>query len=78
MESNAIKELLYGGVSELMKNSDYYRSSPVGWEFCRFTDAGIAALIQFMNLISVQMLTAQSLELDARAKKLVIDGLKAN
>lgn len=75
MEANAIKDLMYGGINELVNNPEFYRRSPIGWEYCRFTDKGAEALLQYMNLMSVNILIAQAAEADRRAKEMVMNTL---
>lgn len=76
MDKTAVKDLIYGGVNELIHNDKYYRHSPVGPEYCRFTDTGKVALEEFMAQMAVNMHKAEAAELDKRAKELVIKGLK--
>ena len=76
MEKPAIKDLLYGGVSELMKNSRYYYNSSVGKSYCRWTDDGEAALKEFVTEITHFITEADKAELDRRAKEMVLDTLK--
>jgi hypothetical protein len=76
MDKAALKDLIYGGVNELIHNDKYYRHSSVGPEYCRFTDAGKVALGEFMNQMAVTMYKVDAAELDKRAKDMVIHGLK--
>ncbi len=76
MEKAALKDILYGGVSELIRNSKYYRHSPIGQDYCRFTEEGEVALKQFMQSMSVLLYVAEEKDLDKRAKDMVIRGLK--
>jgi hypothetical protein len=76
MDSNAIKELLYGGVKELMNNREYYYHSSVSSDYSHWTTNGEKAIINYMSLIGCKILEIQAQELDKRAKELVIDGLK--
>lgn len=75
MDSQAIKELMYGGISELINNPAYYRKSPINWEYCKFTDKGAAALLQYMNMMAVNIMIAQTVEDDRRAKEMVLETL---
>lgn len=75
MDSQAIKELMYGGISELITNPAYYRKSPINWEYCKFTDKGAAALLQYMNMMAVNIMIAQTAEDDRRAKEMVLETL---
>jgi len=76
MEKSAIKDLLYGGISELMRNNRYYHFSPVGKGYCRWTDEGKEALKDFVSEIAHLMSEENHRELDQRAKDMVIDNLK--
>lgn len=76
MDKNAIKDLIYGGVNELIHNDKYYRHSPVGADYCRFTDVGEVALKEFMSHMAVILRRAEDESLDRRAKDLVLKGLK--
>jgi hypothetical protein len=76
MDKLAVKELIYGGINELIHNDKYYRHSHVGPEYCRFTDTGKIALEEFMAQMAVNMRKAEVADLDRRAKEMVIKGLK--
>lgn len=76
MEKQAIKDLLYGGVSELMKNQRYYYRSSVGKSYCNWTDQGEIALKEFVTEITHFMTAADAAELDKRAKEQVMEALK--
>ena len=76
MDKGAIKELMYGGVQELMRNRKYYYHSSVSAEYCKWTDEGAKALTDFMNLIGHQMIINEEAALTKRAKELVLKGLK--
>jgi hypothetical protein len=76
MDKAALKDLIYGGVNELIHNGKYYYHSSVGPEYCHFTDVGKVALSEFMNQMAVTMYKVDAAELDKRAKDMVINGLK--
>jgi hypothetical protein len=76
MDKAALKDLIYGGVNELIHNGKYYYHSSVGPEYCRFTDAGKVALDEFMTQMAITMYKVDAAELDKRAKDMVINGLK--
>jgi len=76
VQKTAIKDLLYGGISELMKNKSYYYRSTVGKAYSHFTDEGKAALNEFVLEISQFMTEADEAELDRRAKEIVMNTLK--
>ena len=76
MDSKAVKDLMFGGVRELMKNRDYYYHSSVGSNYSHWTENGKEALSDYMNIMAYQMIEAEEKELNRRAKDLVIKGLK--
>jgi hypothetical protein len=76
MDSNSIKELMFGSIKELSRNRKYYYHSTIGINYSHWTDEGIAALSDFMNLMAHKMQEAEEAELNTRAKELVIKGLK--
>lgn len=76
MEKQAIKELMYGGLKEIMNNSRYYYHSSVGKEYCRFSDAGKEVLQEFVADMASYIKEAEEKELDQRAKDLVMKELK--
>lgn len=76
MEKNAIKDLLYGGISELTKNRLYFYQSSVGRGYSHWTDAGKLALYEYVTEISEFIVDADKKDLDKRSKELVMKGLK--
>jgi hypothetical protein len=78
MERSAIKELMYGGINELMHNHNYYYYSAVGGDYCHWTEEGKAALIEYMNMISYRMMRAEEEDINKRSKDLVMKGLKGD
>lgn len=77
MEKQAIKELMYGGVSELMNNSRYYYRSSVGNSYSHWTEEGKIALQEYMKEITQFIYEAEQVALDKRAKDLVLKELKS-
>jgi len=76
MDKDAIKELMFGGVQELMRNRKFYYYSSVSSHYSRWTEEGKEALAEYMSLMAIKMLEAEEAELDQRAKDLVVKGLK--
>lgn len=77
MEKQAIKDLMYGSLNELMQNRRYYYHSRVGSEYCRWTDEGQLVLNQYMAEITKLIYDADQNDLDRRAKELVLKELKS-
>jgi hypothetical protein len=76
MDKEAVKNLMFGGFSELIRDSKYYHRSEVGPEYCYFTARGEVAIKDFMTQMAVNIHTAEVADLDRRAKEMVIKGLK--
>jgi hypothetical protein len=76
MDKQSTKDLMFGGVHELMHNRKYYYHSTVGINYSHWTDDGVKALTEYMNLMAFKMIEAEEAELNRRAKELVIKGLK--
>ena len=76
MERGAIKEFMYGGVAELMRNRKYFYHSTVGSSYSHWTEDGQKALAEYMLIVGYKMLEAEEAELNQRAKALVLKGLK--
>ena len=77
MEKQAIKELMYGGVSELMQNRRYFHRSTVGRNYSHWTEEGKEAMDTFMREITQYIYEAEQRSLDQRAKEMVLKELKS-
>jgi len=76
MEKIVIKDLMYGGLTELMNNKEFYYRSGVGADYSHWTEKGSIVMLDFVKSMTKQMHTAEDLSLNNRAKELVIKGLK--
>lgn len=76
MDSSDIKELMFGGIKQIMSQNEYYYNSSVSPDYSRFTDKGKEVLLEFVNMVGHKLLIVEEQELNDRAKKLVINGLK--
>ena len=76
LEKDAVKDLFYGGITELMNNKEFYYRSGVGADYSHWTEKGSIVLLEFVNSMTKQMHTAEERALDKRAKELVLKGLK--
>jgi hypothetical protein len=76
MDRPAIKDFMYGGLMEIMRNRQYFYNSGVGSAYSHFTEEGHKAIQEYMTLVAGKMLEAEQNELDARAKQLVMKSLK--
>jgi hypothetical protein len=76
MNKQAVKDLMFGGVAELMKNKQFYYFSSVGPQYCHWTNEGQEALQAYMSIMAYKFHEAETAELDRRAKEMVIGALK--
>jgi len=77
MEKQAIKQLMYGGIKELMADRRYYYNSGMGKNYSYFTDEGKVAVYEFVTEIASYITEAENKELDQRAKDMVMKELKS-
>jgi hypothetical protein len=76
MERDVVKDLFYGGMTELMNNKEFYYRSSVGADYSHWTERGSIVMIEFVKSMTKHMHMAEDKALDARAKELVLKGLK--
>lgn len=76
MQKLAIKDIVYGGLEELINNPAYYYHSGVGRDYSHFTDEGQTAVLEFMGLMAAEIKQAENEDLDQRARQQVIGALK--
>jgi hypothetical protein len=76
MEKAAIKDLVYGGLEELVNNRRYYYHSSVVSAYSHLTDDGKAAVVEFMDLMAFKIRECEQADLESRAKQQVLDALK--
>ena len=76
MEKGAIKDLIYGGVEEILNNSRYYYHSSVGASYSRLTEEGKQAMVEYMDLMAWKVREAHEQDLERRAKHQVLKALK--
>lgn len=77
MEKQAIKDLMYGGICEMMRNRRYYYQSSVGKAYSNWTEEGKVAMQQFVGDITHYIVDAEEKSLDNRAKEMVLKELKS-
>jgi len=76
MEKSAVKDLLFGGINELMRDRRYYYHSSVGSGYSYWTDEGKEALIEYMNVMGWKLKEAEEADLNKRSKDMVMNALK--
>lgn len=77
MEKQAIKDLMYGGICEMMHNRKYYYRSSVGSGYSHWTEEGKVAMEKFVRDMTQYIWDAEESELDKRAKDMVLKELKS-
>ena len=78
MDKQAVKDLMYGGIAELMRNRHYFYYSSVSTHYSHWTEEGHKALAEYMTVISHKMLETEAAELDERAKNMVLNTLRGD
>ncbi len=76
MKKGAIKDLVYGGIEEILSNRNYYYHSAVGADYSHFTEDGKVAMVEFMDLMAFKIKQAEDADLNERAKQQVLNELK--
>ena len=76
MDKQAVKDLIFGGINELMRNRRYYYHSSVGQGYSHWTDEGKEALHEYMNVMGWKLKEAEEEDLRKRSKEMVLQGLK--
>lgn len=76
MDKQAVKDLMFGGIHELMRDRKYYHHSTVGQNYSYWTDDGKEALFEYMTVMGWKLKEAEEADLRERSKQMVINGLK--
>jgi len=76
MDKRAIKDLVYGGLEEILNNPKFYYHSSVGSNYSHLTDDGKETVVEFMDLMAAKIKQAEDTDLDRRAKEQVLKQLK--
>lgn len=78
MRKTAIRDQLYGGIIEMMKNREFFYRSEIGraHEYSNWTDQGKEELMDFIMAHSKKMLVAEEAEIDALAREMTFSALK--
>lgn len=78
MDKTAVKDLIFGGMHELMRNRKYYYHSSVGQGYSYWTDEGKEALAEYMNIMGWKLHEAEEADLKRRAKEMTMNALKGD
>ena len=74
--NHILHKQIYAGLFEILKDNTMYYHSPVGKDYSRLTEKGKEALVKWLELMAPEMYELERKQLDARAKRMVIDELK--
>lgn len=75
MERRALKDMLYGGIEEMLQNNRYYYHSSIGPNYSHFTDEGKKNLTEFLDMIAFEMKKCREAEDEQRSRDLVMKEL---
>lgn len=78
MDKQAVKDLMFGGICELMRNRHYYYHSSVGEGYSHWTDEGKEALQEYMQVMGWKLKQAEEADLNRRAKEMTFNILKGD
>lgn len=77
MDRQALKDLMYGGLEEIINNGRYYYNSSIGSNYNHFTDAGKENVTKFMEMMAGEMFKCRQEEDAKRSKDMVMKELTA-
>ncbi len=75
MEKDVLKDLIYGGVLELMNNRKYFYRG-ISASYSHWTEEGEKAIADYMHLMGNKMLESEEISFRNRSKELVMKTLK--
>jgi hypothetical protein len=78
MDKSAVKDLIFGGIHEMMRNRHYYYHSSVGQSYSYWTEEGQKALAEYMNIMGWKLMEAEEADLRKRAKEMTMNSLKGD
>lgn len=76
MDKQAVKDLMFGGINELMRNKHYYYHSAVGNDYSHWTEEGQKALAEYMQVMGWKLKQVEEADLKKRAKEMTMSALK--
>lgn len=75
MKEDEIKEVLYGAITGLMSNRNYFHKSSVT-QYSKWTDEGEKAVLNLLKTFAVPIVVAQEQTLKEKSKELLMNTLK--
>ena len=78
MNKDSLKDIIYGGIQELVRRREHYYYSPSGQKYSFWTEQGQTALDEFMNYVGYVISETEAEDLKQRSKDMVIKELKGD
>jgi hypothetical protein len=75
MERQALKDMIYGSIEELLQDNRYYYHSSIGAGYSHFTDAGKQNLTELLDMVAFEMKKCRDAEDEKRSRDLVMKEL---
>jgi len=75
MKKEAAKDLLYGGLLEIMQTREFYYNSGMRGSYSYFTDIGKEAVAEYLDAMANIMLASADAYIDQQSKDLIMKGL---
>lgn len=76
MDKESIKDIIWGGMMELMNNRNYFRRSSVDPKFSEWNPRGQEALHEFLEYLTPMIEQVRYDEVKKEAKQMTIDALR--
>ena len=76
MDSEALRAVVYAGITELTAIKKYYYHSTVGPSYSHFTEEGERVILDYIKIMAPLIHEAEERSLDQRAKEIVMQTLK--
>lgn len=78
MDKTAVKNILYGGIAELMNDRTYFHKSSMDPKYSHWHDKGKEAVLDFVEFVATEIQKAEEVDLNSRAKELTMKALKGD
>lgn len=78
MDKKALKDVIYGGLYEIIHNPKYFYNGYMDERYSSFSDEGKEVLAEFTKMAAAKMYQIERAELDSKVKELVINNLKGD
>lgn len=76
MKRETLKDSIYGGLAELVKNNKIYYHSSIGKDYSKLTETGKIEILKWVETQAKEVAETEKKFLEEQAKQLVINTLK--